>query len=302
MALSAASSLKLDKILNMVIRQLALRLAPLTRFSHTFQTGDLALDKTVRVPVISLEQMASKDFDEDVGYEDGDFDVTMQPVTVDRRKYQSLSFTSRELIGLPLDVLAEGMAQKTDRLAADIVTDILGLVTAANFGDPIYTGGAAGFDSDEIVDIDEALTTLLWPSVGRALILDNTYTTPLKKDQALKNASASGSDMTLREGVVGRVSGFDLYDVPGFPANGENLKGVAALQSGILIANAPIAPSSEVMSQLSDYRVVTDPKTNLTLTYKAWGDPNLDKGKRIVEVSYGCAKGDAQQIKRVTSA
>jgi hypothetical protein len=299
-ALSAASSLKLDKVLEFTLKAFKARLVALRAFSHVFQAGEISLDSTIRVPYVPLEGMASQDWDPVLGYGDGDFNIEQKPVQVNRRKYQVLSFTSDQLRGLPLDALNEAMLQKTDKLASDVSADVLSLVTAARFGAAVHSGAATAFDSDDITDIATACTNALWPAVGRSLILDTTFTGNLRKDDSIKSVMNSGSDATLREGIIGRVSGFDVGEQPGFPANGENLKGIATLKYGILVASAPIAPSDEVRAQLSDYRVVTD-ESGLTLTYRAWGNADFDLAKRLVEFSYGAAEGDTNQIKRVTT-
>lgn len=301
-AISAASSLKLDRILELTLRAFKVRLAPLRMFSTAFQANPIPLDNFIRVPYVSLESMDSQDWDPVLGYGEGDFTVTQIPVQITKRKYQPLTFTSDQLRGLPIDVLAEAMMQKTDKLVVDVTTDIMSVITNANFGAAIFTGAASGFDSDDLPDIRKALTDAYWPDAGRNLILDSDYTTALAKDDALKLALNSGTTQTLREGVIGRLSGMDITEVPNFPANGENLVGIAALKYGILIGSAPIEPGEEVRSQLSDYRVVTDDQTGLTLTYKAWGNADFDLAKRIIEFSYGYAKGDTQQIKRLVSA
>lgn len=302
-ALTAASSLKLDKVLDLTLKAFKVRLAALRAFSYVFQAGEVPLDKTIRVPYVPLESMASQDWDPVLGYGDGDFNIEQKPVTLTQRKFQALNFTSDQLRGLPIDALAEAMMQKTDKLAADVTADVLSIITAADYGAAVHTGAASAFDTDDVVDIGTACTDAQWPSVGRNLILDSAYTGHLQKDDALKIALNSGSTQTLREGIIGRVSGFDVADgVPAFPGNGENLKGIAALKYGILLASAPIQPSDEVRSQLTDYRLVTDEQTGLTLTYRAWGNADFDLAKRIVEFSYGFAKGDTAQIKRIVSA
>ena len=107
----------------------------------------------------------------------------------------------------------------------------------------------------------------------------------------------------MREGAVGRLAGFDIYDHPGMPDNGENLVGAALLPYCILTAFAPIEPAEEVLHNMSAYRKYTDPDgTGLTLEYRAYGDPDSDSVKRIIEVNYGYAKGDTAQLKRITSA
>lgn len=299
MALTASASLKLDKVLTSALTQFKLRIAPLMVFSTRFQAQEVPKDKQLMVPFVPLEATASADWDPATGYGNGDFNIEHKPVPVNKRKFQVLSWNSGDLLGLPVDSLALAIRQKTDKLAADVIADILTGITAANYGASIIPAiAASAMTTDEVQDIATALTTANWPSVGRGLVLHETYTGNLAKDQSLKNATASGSTATLREGAIGRVAGFEVFDAP-VPENGEKLVGFAALPSAMLIASAPVEPEDEVRKQLSDYRVITDPTTGLTLTYRAWGSADFDKAKRVIEFGYGFAKGDTAQLKRI---
>src|SRR5690606_20573124 len=129
------------------------------------------------------------------------------------------------------------------------------------------------------------------------LLLESAFEGALNKD--LLDVDKSGTDSALRDGVTGRLSGFDILDHPGMPENGERLVGCAILPYAILTAFAPIPPASEVREKLSDYRKVTDVETGLTLEYRAWGDADSDSAKRTIEINYGYAKGDPAQLKRI---
>ena len=299
MALTASASLKLDKVLNMVLVAFKRRLAPITQFSTRFQAGELPRDHMLQVPFIPLESLASHDFDYEAGYVTDDFNVESRGIPVNKRKYQSLQFTTKDLLGLPAEVLAEAMVAKADKLAADVTADIFSIITAANFGASVLSLADGVFDADSVADLAVACGTANWPTLGRQLVVDEAWSRQLLKDPALRNAQASGSTATLRDGTIGRVSGFDVTPVPNLPTNGERLKGIAAFKYGILIASAPMEPTEEVKRLLSDYRLVTDEQTGLTLVYRAWGDPNMDNAKKVIEIGYGYALGDANQIKRL---
>ncbi|MHA3773658.1 P22 phage major capsid protein family protein [Verrucomicrobiota bacterium sgz303538] len=300
MAISAAAGLKLDKVLQTGLTALKRRLAVLTLFSHVYQAKEVPRGKSIHVPFVPLEALASKDFDPAVGYEEGDFNIEEMPVQIQYRKYQPFSYTSEQLVGLSEETLNQAMVQKTDKLGADIIAHVLGGVNLANFGAaPLAAVAASVYDTDDVFDMDGALTAANWPTVGRSLVLDSTYCTNIKKDPSIKNAAASGSTAGLREGSIGRVAGFDIDEVPNLPENGEKLAGFAALPYAILLASAPIAPAPAVKAQLFDYREAVDKDSGLTLVYRHWADPTKDREMRTIEVGYGFAKGDVQQLKRI---
>jgi hypothetical protein len=300
MALSAAAALRLDRVLQTGLTALSRRLAPLAMFSHVYQAEELQRGKAIHVPFVPLEGLASRDWNANNGYEDGDFNVEEIPVTISHRKYQPFSYTSEQLVGLSPAILEQAMVQKADKLASDIITHVMGAITVANYGAHVMEIDGSVFDTNDIIDLDGAMTVQNWPGVGRGLLLDSTFATTAKKDEALKDQSRSGSTQTLREGVIGRVGGFDVAETPGLPENGERLKGFACLPYALLLASAPIEPAPAVKAQLFDYRKVVDKNTGLALVYRHWADPNSDKEKRVIEVCYGFAKGDAAQLKRIT--
>ena len=303
MAVTAAAALKLDKVLAGGLKVFKRRLVPLLAFSTRFQAQELAKDKSLQVPYVPLEATASADWNPATGYGDGDFAVQSRAVPVNKRKFQVLSWQSGDLLGLPAESLAWGMEQKMDKLAFDVIADVLSIITVANFGGPVIPAEAAAtFTSSDVAGIAKALDTANWPESGRAAVLHQDYVSALSEDTAIKYAQNSGSDAALRRGSVGMISGIDIMKGVNFPTNGQNLVGCVALPSAILIANAPVVPDDEVRMELTDYRVVTDPETQLSLVYRSWGNPDLDKCKRTVEFSYGFAVGDATQLKRLTSA
>jgi hypothetical protein len=254
---------------------------------------------TIQVPFYPLEALASKDFDGSYSFGNADGTVNAKPVVVNKRKYQPLEFTSKQLARNSVVDLGKIMMLKAEKLAEDILNDIWSVVTAANFGAAIFTGAANTFDRDDVADLRPTLSQANWPMAGRALVLESAYEGNVTKSlTALQNAG----DEPLREGVSGRVAGFDLYDHPNMPGNGENLVGAAVLPYAILTAFAPIPPAEEVAQVLTAYRKYVDKDTLLTLEYRAWGDPNSDSVKRVIECSYGSAKGDTDQLKRLVSA
>lgn len=140
---------------------------------------------------------------------------------------------------------------------------------------------------------------LPWPETGRSLTVNPDFEGNLYKDSAIKSALASGSDSVIREGSFPRVFGFDFAASAAIPGNGENLVGMAAYMSAMLVGMAPIAPASQ---KTIDYRVVVDPDTGIAFEYREWFDENTDTLKRVIEANYGYAVGEKFALKRLVSA
>lgn len=288
------SDLKRVVILQAVLRDFKRRIVPLGAFSTTFSNVPLQGTDEVVVPYFPLYTSASKDFVQNDGYVfDKNTTTSSKKVTVNKRKYQPFNFNSAELRRQPyFDVQRLAMLM-AEQLGIDVFNDVLSVVTAANFGAAVKAEPASAFDSDDIADIATVADKSDWPEVGRSLILDSAYKGNLLKDPDLKNVDRSGSDQTLRNGSIGRVSGFDIIPCSRIPANGENLKGMAVFQSAILVATSPIQPAPGVRSQLVSYDLVVDPDSGIAFEYRYWGNADKDEDREVIEANYGYVKGQS---------
>ena len=296
-----AAGLQIDEILDAALRAFMADILPIRGLCTAFYDTMLKGTDKVQVPYYPLETAASKDYDGTYVFEPGD--TQSREITINKRKYQPMAFTSAELARQPRLNPEELGRMKGQKLAEDVVADILSLVTAANFGVAGFTGAANTFDSDETADLQGACDVANWPKAGRSLILSSAFMTNLRKDDTIKASPGQAiTEAALKEGAVERLNGFDLRPTNLIPANGENLAGLAAYMSAILVGFSPIEPAAEVRAQMSDYRSVTDPTSGLTLEYRAWGTPGSDTVYRVIEANYGYAKGEAAAIKRIVTA
>jgi len=297
MANTIATGLKLDLLAEAALTAFKARLLPLRLFSTSFVGVELQGTDVVRVPYYPLATATSKDFNGSYVHDAGT-DTQSKPVTVNKRKYQPLSFTSQELARQPLlNVQQHGML-RGQKLAEDVLADILSLVTLANFGAAALTTAAANFDFDDVFDLRTACNDAHWPIAGRGLILDTAYTGALLKDAATIDAI---SGLSLAEwNTLPVVNGFSIAETTLIPANGEHLVGMAVYPSAILVAMAPIPPAGRV-ADVVDYRVYTDPDTGITLAAREWADANADTTKWTLECNYGYGLGETAAIKRIVS-
>lgn len=291
-----SDELKLNKIIDSALIAFRQALLPLSAFSTVFNDVVLQGTDKVSVPYFPLVTAASKNFDGTYQF-DGST-TNSREVTINKRVYQPMSFTSAELARQPrLSPEKIGM-MKGQKLAEDILADILSVVTLANFGAAAFTGAPSAFDSDDVTDLKVTLDQAKWPKQGRSLILDSTYEGALLKDSDIKSTAAVGTSSPIQQGVLPNISGFGIIGTNLVPANGENLVGMAVYPSAILVALSPIEPKMKLV----DYRVVTDPDTGLSIEYRAWEDPDTDSHKSVLECNYGYGTGEAAAIKRLVSA
>jgi hypothetical protein len=303
--MALAAGLQVTEILDAALLAFKRTIIPIRIFSTAWRKGQAPLQKgkTMSVPYYPLETNASTDFVAANGYvfTGAGPNASTKDVTVDKRKYQPLVTTSEELARYNFDPVKLG-EMKGNKLAIDVVTDILSTVTLANYGAAAFTGLSSTFDADDVADIQLVCNQANWPRPQRSLVISESYNTALVKDNAIQAVYASGTTDPLYEGRMPRLHGFDTIPSNEIPANAQNLVGFAAYPSALLVGFSPIQPAEAVMKMLTAYEVVEDPETGIFIEYRAWGDPNMDQQREVIEVNYGYAVGEAAALKRMVSA
>lgn len=294
------SALKRVAILNETVRAFATRIIALRVFATSFGNVPLQGTDEVVVGYYALQTAASSDFNTTTGYAfDQATGTSMKKITVNKRKYQPIDYSSQEFRRQPYFNAVELGAINAEKLGVDICRDVLSVITAANYGAAVKTAAAAAMNSDDVVDIAGACNDASWPEAGRGLIVDTSIDTALKKDTAYKLALNIGGTEVIRDGKLPKISGFNYGWMPSFPDNGEKLIGAAVFQSGILAAFAPVDPAPGVRQQLIAYEVASDEASGVSMNYKHWGDAKLDRDFEVIESAYGYQAGEAAAIKRI---
>lgn len=294
-----SSELQITNILDGALRALKQSLIPLQAFTTVYRDVPLLGTDKVAVPFHPLETAASADFDGT--YAMANSTTNVREITVNKRKYQSMGFTSSELARQPQLNLTEIGMKKGFKLAEDVIKDILSSVTNANFGSAVHTGTAANFDISDVIDIRQACDLAYWPQNNRSLFIDAAYDANLLKQTNISKSLEFGGSEAIRQGRIPQLVGFNYFPSTLIPANGENLKGFAVTDNAILVAFSPVPPAGAV-ANVVNYQSVTDPETGLTVEYRSWADADTDSTRDVIEVNYGYAKGDAAAIKRIVSA
>lgn len=301
-AVTVPSDLKRNVILQEVMTAFARIIMPLQSFSTVFQNVPLDGTDIISVPYFPLVSAASTDWVAGTGYVMGDGTQQAKNVTVNKRKYQPLSVSSSELARQPAIRLGNLLAANAEKLGYDVWTDILSVVTLANFGAASFTGLGSTFDSADIADLKGVADVANWTPSGRAIVVKSGYDVNLLKDTGVKAAYAFGSAEPLRLGVVPSIFGFAYYVAENIPANAQNLVGFISKPSAILVASSPVTPAEDVRSQLAAYQVITHPELGVSLEYRRWGNPDLDQRREVIEFNYGFGVGEAAALKRMVSA
>ena len=296
--------LKRVMIMQETVRDFATRVLPLRLLSTVFNNVPLQGTDSVIIPYYPLQVAASKDFvDGDgtggTGYQFGQATGTLsKTILVNKRKYQPLDYSSNEFRRQPwFDAVRLGKIN-AEKLAVDILMDILTAFTPANYptipqADPNFNPNfqlpANAYTSDQIDDLKTVGTNLNWPDAGRSLITCTTMDNALGKDPAYKLALNIGTTDVIQQGKFPRLSGFDYATLPNFPANGCNLQGLIAFASALGAAFAPVDPAAGVRQQLVAYEIATDLATGISCNYRHWGVAQADRDFEVIESAYGYA-------------
>lgn len=304
MAITIPSELKRDHLLNSAMRAFKNRLLPSLTFAKKFESIPLEGTDVIRVPYFPLATGTATAFNPANGYNtETDYTIQTKPVTVNKRPYKMLGFTSAEVNRQPFLSLEQIITHQAEKLADEVLADIWSVVTATNFpGTTLAAMAATAFDLDDVLALRELCHKDNWPKSGRSLILDSSFGLNLTKDSRLGNQN-SGSTSQVRAGFPDyEVGGFNVFEVANLPANSaEKIAGAAVYPSAIFVAFSPITPVAKLTQTLLEYKVITDPDTGLSLEYRSWGDAKMDKVYEVIECNYGYSVGESAALKRITT-
>ncbi len=221
-------------------------------------------------------------------------------VALDQHYYVAWYLTDKQIAEQPQLRIEQFGRQKGFQLAKKVLQDVLSLVTLANYGAAAFTGDAAGFDADDVADLETTCDEADWPESGRSLILKPTYHGAVVKDNAVQGTLGVDQSPVLSDSRVRRLHNFDLYKSSLIPANGENLVGLAVHPDAVLFASRYLAPQEG--ADYADARALTDPETGITIGFRKWYDKDSGQMRNVLEALWGKLKGNGSACKRLVSA
>lgn len=274
---------------------------PIRAFATDFSADVVARGDKVKVAYVSGGYTAN---DFNGTYLAQDSTAEGLDVTINKRKYVSWSLTTENLATMPQLSMDMFVRQKANALAKAFLQDVWSGITNANYGAAAKTSSAANFDADDVIDLRETAVANNWPANMRSLVLDEAYVAYLLKDNAIQDASASGTSDPLIEGSIRRLAGFDVYESTLIPSNGENLTGFICLPDAIYVANRVLIPDASANRAGVLTEVVTDPNgSGLSMVLRDWFNPETDANIKVLEMNYGYrAGGNTAALKRIVSA
>ena len=275
-------------------------LQPIKSFASDFSAAASAKGTSVRVTFIPSQADAS-DFNGDYTANSGST-ANGVDIPINRWKYVSWPLTDLESSMNQLIRIEMFGRQYGFKLAKAVLQDIWSIVTAANYGAPVFTGASATFDTDSVVDIDSALDALFWPDTDRKLILNNLFYNALIKDPSAKQAQAIGmvgSEAPLQSGHLPNLLGQEVFESMLVPTNGENLVGFAAMPDAMGVAMRYMEP------QAGNTYFQAAPVSNeagMTLGFRDFYDNKSGTRYQVLEANYGFKVINPAALGRLVSA
>lgn len=273
-------------------------LLPFSAFTTNFSDEIAASGDAVSTRIATAPASA----DLSGGYTAVDQTITAKTVTLSNFKGLVVGFTDLQVSKASFNIVEQFVVPGIRALMNDIFDSANNLVTNANYSQKeIITSSA--FDADAMALLASDLTVANAPKSGRAALLNSTYHLSLLKDSAVKAAYAYGGAEAIRDGMVPRVAGLNVYEMSSIDStpNGqsENLQGWVCTPQAILIAARRPAAPSNFPGELVD---TTDPVTGLPMQWRRWYDPDAGLHKFSVGTIWGVAVGNASCLYRIVSA
>ena len=208
-----------------------------------------ALNQTVYIPATQAQSAA--DNTPAVNSPDtGDQTIGTQNITIDNSRHVPIRWNGEQTRGYKTNgtwssTLAQQAAQAMRTLVNEIEADIAGEYIRASraYG----TAGTTPFSTDlsELSNIKKILNDNGAPMGDRVCVLDSAAMVNLLNLTNLTQVNAAGSTETLRQGLVTRLFGFDVYE------SGQVQTHTAGTASGATTDNAGYAVGSRTITLAS---------------------------------------------------
>lgn len=148
-------------------------------------------------------------------------------LTIDQQKYWNVQVDDIDIAQQKPKVMSNvirratyGMRDAIDQYIAGLYTDAAAANLVGSDASPKVPNNTAGDSSNVynlIVDCGTKLTDSKVPTEGRWMVVPPWFYGRLLKEPTFVKVNESGSDQTMRNGVVGKVAGFDILQSHNVP-------------------------------------------------------------------------------------
>jgi hypothetical protein len=265
-------------------------------FSTTLETDGLTEGDQVKVPVYGATTAIAFDRATENYGDSQDQTIDFVGVVLDQHIKSTFEVNDSDLEKVDMAELMRASAHAVVKQATLLT---YGEITAANYTQtPVVNVIPSAFDSDLVADLSKVAKNNGYKKP--LMVLNSDFATALKKDPAIKDASASGSTATLREGQIGKLSGFDpILESVILPENGEDLAGFITDGTALAVASAPVRVKSNGSTFAETF---IDPTTGLAMTFRMFYNDEQGVHKGTFEMLFGFKVTRSATLQRITDA
>lgn len=173
---------------------------------------------------------------------------TKVDVTLDQDSYSSIKVTDEELTLDIVDFGAQVLAPQVRAVAEDLENGIVTEMQAADYETEINVDVSNPYNA--VVDARKALNDANVPLAGRRLVVGSAVEAAILKSEQFRRVDQSGSDDALREALIGKIAGFDVYTSN---ALAEDEAYAFHMTAFILAMRAPMIPDGATFGRSESY-------------------------------------------------
>lgn len=267
----------------------------LSRIATDFSSGSVKFNQDIVTHIVT--PTVAHDFDPATGYVPDDQAQVDVTVKIDKHAYAGYAITDVERSTSEIDLNQRYADKVAYALGRKVCDDLMALIVAAKFANETEVAQAS-FGRDSVVDIGTKLNKRFIPDMGRFMFVNSDYYNALQKDEALYKAYITPqAGNVVVSGMLPDVNGFAVIEYSALPENAERLVGFAGIREGLIMAaRVPDVPANTGDTVI---RVVTDPRTGLSVQVRDRYDGRLGKQEVSFTLMYGFATGNAPVIERI---
>jgi hypothetical protein len=269
--MASITGLNDDIISSSALKAFVDSLHPLNAFSVNYNAEAARKGEVVSIPLIS--SITASTFNNTYEGADGDVTLTAREVTIDKHFLSTVDFTDTQWSkssALTPQMLADIGAEQGRAVAQAFISSAWGLITTANFGAAVVSFTSASFGMADVRKARLELTKSKAPQNDRALFIEPDAYDALLSDSTNILANLNFGSEGVREGVVRRLAGMNVYESTLIPATNVGtsitLAGFAVHPSAIAVAIRTLQPQAP--SEYLEARTVVDPVSGIGLGYR----------------------------------
>jgi hypothetical protein len=269
--MASITGLNDDIISSAALKSFVDSLHPLSAFSVNYNAEAARKGEVVSIPLIS--SITASTFNNTYEGSDGDVTLTAREVTIDKHFLSTVDFTDTQWSkssALTPQMLADIGAEQGRAVAQAFISSVWSMITTANYGAAVASFTSASFSMAEVRKARLELTKAKAPQNDRSLFLEPEAYDALLSDSTNILANLNFGAEGIREGVVRRLAGMNVYESTLIPATGVGasitLAAFAVHPSAIAVAIRTLQPQAP--SEYLEARTIVDPVSGIGLGYR----------------------------------